>query len=158
MSDAMKTEWQELEKMSEPMPAAEIKTMTLEKLALHYQVLVENQKFLAADIKAVKEKFGSMVNEEPGEYVIPAGKFDVHVNRSEKFEWDQEMLEDLWAKLATSPNPIIEASFSVDKKKYQKLDATQRMTIDPALTRKPGTMTVKVTLAGEGKDDDNTSV
>jgi hypothetical protein len=132
----------------------------LEAAALDYSRLLEMQKQITADIKAYKERFGSMVNEEPGEYKISAGKFDIHVNRAEKYEWDQDILKTIWCAPSSGPTlvSVVDASFRVEKKKYQKLNAAEKALISPALTRKPGSTTVKVTLAGEETEDDDTSV
>lgn len=129
--------------------------------ARDYMTLIERQKQLASDVKAYKERFGSMVNEEPGEYKIEAGKYDVHVKRAEKYEWDQDRLEELSlvvSGVTKSPfenvKKAIDVSFSVDKKKYLALATAEKTVLSSALTRKPGATTIKVTLAGEETDDD----
>ena len=81
--------------------------------------------------------------EEFGEQTRVYGKDVVTINRQERFHWDQDILEELF-KSGKLPAHI-KKRLTVEKRTFQKLTEAEQKELQPALTRKPGPISVKLT-------------
>jgi hypothetical protein len=86
--------------------------------------------------------------DEPGEYSEIVGKTEVKVKISEKWSWEQDVLEALFA---STPLPdYIEQKLSVKRKDFDKLTDTERTALLPALTREPAKPRITIKAAKDG--------
>tara|TARA_B100000287_G_scaffold110152_1_gene102470 strand:- start:632 stop:1084 length:453 start_codon:yes stop_codon:yes gene_type:complete len=81
--------------------------------------------------------------EEFGEQSKAIGDNIVTVNRQERFHWDQDKLEEIFNKSPLPPH--VKRRLTVEKRTYQKLTKAEQDTVEPALTIKPGPVSVKIT-------------
>ena len=81
--------------------------------------------------------------EEFGEQSKQIGDNIVTVNRQERYNWNQEMLEGIFKKSPLPPH--VKRSLTVEKRTYQKLTKAEQDLVEPALTIKPGPVSVKIT-------------
>jgi len=97
-----------------------------------------NQKVETLEAKLIAE-----FPEEFGEQSKAIGVNIVTINRQERFQWDQEVLENIFKKETL---PIhVKRRLTVEKRTFQKLTEAEQKKVMPALTRKPGPVTVKIT-------------
>lgn len=83
--------------------------------------------------------------EDPGEHVRTVGPHTVTVKRGEKWSWDSDELEKMFASV---PLPdYIKTRYSVHKADFEKLSAQERADIAAALTKGIGAATVTVVTA-----------
>jgi len=97
-----------------------------------------NQKVETLEAKLIAE-----FPEEFGEQSKAIGVNIVTINRQERFQWDQDVLADIFKK---EPLPVhVKRRLTVEKRTFQKLTEAEQKKVMPALTRKPGPVTVKIT-------------
>lgn len=101
------------------------------------------QEALNDDISQLEAKLISEFPVEFGEQTKLYGKDVVTINRQERFHWDQEKLEKLYAS-GTLPTHV-KRRLTVEKRAFQKLTPTEQDELMDALTRKPGPISVKLT-------------
>ena len=82
---------------------------------------------------------------EIGEHEIPLEhiKGTLTVKIPEKWEWDKDMLNDMWADNSNNPDYVLNDR-KIDRKKLEKAEASARKLVRRALTIKMGTPTFKV--------------
>lgn len=100
-----------------------------------------------ATYKSLCEEAIAQVPEDFGDHVLVSGARHIIVSRPTRYEWDEKILDSLFG--AGKTPEFVKRKFSVDKRRFDRLTEEDRAPLLPALTRKPGPVTVKVTL----KDD-----
>tara|TARA_Y100001970_G_scaffold145912_1_gene179140 strand:- start:15392 stop:15802 length:411 start_codon:yes stop_codon:yes gene_type:complete len=108
--------------------------------------LKERKRKQEDNAKAIEKLEADLVAEFPeefGEQTRVYGKDVVTINRQERFHWDQDILEELF-KSGKLPAHI-KKRLTVEKRTFQKLTETEQKELQPALTRKPGPISVKLT-------------
>lgn len=99
---------------------------------------------LSARMDVLKDEILSEFPEEAGQQEMRVGnKLTVIVKRAERWTWDADLLDSIFDGSQELP-PHVKKRFSVDKRKFQGLDDTQKRELLPALTRKPGPALVEV--------------
>ena len=78
-----------------------------------------------------------------GEQAIDVGGMTVTCNRTERWTWDAEYLEDLFMTSDILPDHV-KKKLTVNKRLFQNLDDSDKAWIIPALTRTPGPAKIKV--------------
>lgn len=89
----------------------------------------------------------SRVSEDFGEHLIETPDSIITVNRGCRYEWDQEILNKLFESGVRMPE-FVKKHLAVDKRRFDRMSDEDRTPLLPALTRKPGVVTVKVTKKG----------
>lgn len=121
-------------------------TPGLAVLAKEFETLDEAMKALKTNHERVRQQIIALVSEEPGEYTLTEGTTAVTVTRSEKWDWDHDVLEAMFA--SSSMPDYVEQRLTVKKKEFEKLSETEKKALLPALTRGPGTVRIKVSTRG----------
>ena len=86
----------------------------------------------------------SKVSDDFGDHVIDSPDAVITVSRGCRYEWDQEILTSLFASGVRMPD-FVKKHLAVDKRRFDRMSEEDRAPLLPALTRKPGTVSVKVT-------------
>ena len=94
-------------------------------------------------VEQLEAKIVSEFPEEFGDQTKVYGDDVVTINRLERFNWDQDVLDDIF-KAKPLPDHV-KRRLTVDKRTFQKLTETDQEVLAPALTRKPGPVSVKLT-------------
>tara|TARA_R100001086_G_C11703741_1_gene222107 strand:+ start:126 stop:527 length:402 start_codon:yes stop_codon:yes gene_type:complete len=94
-------------------------------------------------VEQLEAKIVSEFPEEFGDQTKVYGDDVVTINRQERFNWDQDILDDIF-KAKPLPDHV-KRRLTVDKRTFQKLTETDQEVLAPALTRKPGPVSVKLT-------------
>lgn len=94
-------------------------------------------------VEQLEAKIVSEFPEEFGDQTKVYGDDVVTINRQERFNWDQDVLDDIF-KAKPLPDHV-KRRLTVDKRTFQKLTETDQEVLAPALTRKPGPVSVKLT-------------
>lgn len=93
-------------------------------------------------LDALKAKFVSEVPEQPGDHEIIVGDHRVVVKHTERWDWDQDVLNRLFD--AGQVPDHIQRRLRVDRKTFEKLEPSEQQILQPALTKKIGSTRVKV--------------
>ena len=94
-------------------------------------------------VEQLEAKIVSEFPEEFGDQTKVYGNDVVTINRQERFNWDQDILDNIF-KAKPLPDHV-KRRLTVDKRTFQKLTETDQEVLAPALTRKPGPVSVKLT-------------
>ena len=94
-------------------------------------------------VEQLEAKIVSQFPEEFGDQTKVYGDDVVTINRQERFNWDQDILDNIF-KAKPLPDHV-KRRLTVDKRTFQKLTETDQEVLAPALTRKPGPVSVKLT-------------
>ncbi len=94
-------------------------------------------------VEQLEAKIVSEFPEEFGDQTKVYGDDVVTINRQERFNWDQDILDNIF-KAKPLPDHV-KRRLTVDKRTFQKLTETDQEVLAPALTRKPGPVSVKLT-------------
>jgi len=143
----------------------ELTKMSNEALAEEYAKYKNIEKFSKERCKHISVILSAQVNEEPGQYVLDGGKFDIEITRNEKFEWDSEKLADQYTRPVKAIEEfgidvarVVKFGYAVDTAKYKKMgDGSAKAALTAALTRKPGSVSIKVTLKGDKGNETETA-
>lgn len=92
---------------------------------------------LEARKKSVGEYLQSQVPEEFGSHTIVEDGYSVTVEYGERWEWDTDILDQLFSSSDTLPD-YVKKRLTVDKRAYGRLPEDKQRTLLPALTRKLG--------------------
>lgn len=111
--------------------------------AKEFADLTKRKEEIDARLEVLHDQILTAFTEEAGEQSLSLGKLHVNVNRSERWTWDTELLDDIFAQSNNLP-PHVKKRITVDKRKFQALDDDQRRELLPALTRKPGPAKITV--------------
>lgn len=85
----------------------------------------------------------AQVSQDFGEHVLDAGQRLIKVKRAERYTWDHDLLATMFDEAEELPE-YVSRKLAVDKRKFDKLDDEEKFELLPALTRKPGPVTVAV--------------
>jgi hypothetical protein len=120
------------------------------KTALADALVAAKEKLEAAEAeyKRLCDEAISRVSDDFGDHVIDAPEAIITVSRGCKYEWDQKILTTLFESGVKMPD-FVKKHLAVDKRKFDRMTEEDRAPLLPALTRKPGNVTVKVTRKGE---------
>lgn len=94
-------------------------------------------------LSTLEAKIVAEFNEDFGEQSKKIGDNIVTINRQERYDWDQNILEALF--VSGSVPEYIKKRLTVEKRNFQKLTEAEQAPLLPALTRKPGPVSVKIT-------------
>ena len=94
-------------------------------------------------VEQLEAKIVSEFPEEFGDQTKVYGDDVVTINRQERFNWEQDILDTIF-KAKPLPDHV-KRRLTVDKRTFQKLTETDQEVLAPALTRKPGPVSVKLT-------------
>jgi hypothetical protein len=98
--------------------------------------------------EALSQQIAAHFPNEPGDYSEIVGKTEVKVKVGEKWSWEQDVLE---AMFASTPLPdYIEQRLSVKRKDFEKLSETEKLALLPALTREPAKPRITIVPAKAG--------
>jgi hypothetical protein len=80
---------------------------------------------------------------QSGEQAIDVDGMTVTCSRLERWKWDAEYLDDIFASSEILPDHI-KKKLTVNKRLFQNLEDEEKKVLLPALTREPGPARVKV--------------
>jgi hypothetical protein len=87
----------------------------------------------------------ALISDDFGEHIIDCGQHSIVLTRSERYEWDTDALKTI---LGGKELPFVKQKLSVDKRRFDALPEDEKKQLLPALTRKPGSVSIKVTSKG----------
>jgi len=110
--------------------------------------LKERRDALAEEIARRTHVTSADVDKEV-DLALPDGRV-VKVARGSRYTWDEDVLNHMvdgvacTRKLSTEAFGAIEYGFKVSRKSYEKLSSTAQAELSPALTIKPGSLSIKI--------------
>jgi len=124
-----------------PLPAED------QALADQAEAFVRAKEMLEAakeSFEVLKIQLAAHFPEDPGEHIRVVGKHTIKVKRGEKWSWDSNKLEEMFA---STPLPdYVNSRYSVHKDEFEKLTQEQQDEVAAALTKGVGSATVTVTV------------
>ena len=108
-----------------------------------YENLVTQRDELNDQIGLLEKRIISEFPEDFGEHSKIAGNKVITINRSERYEWNQDLLAKIYREEEIPTH--IKRRLTVDKRVFQRLTTEEQAPLVPALTRKPGPVSIKVT-------------
>lgn len=108
-----------------------------------YENLVTQRDELNDQIGLLEKRIISEFPEDFGEHSKIAGNKVITINRSERYEWNQDLLAKIYREEEIPTH--IKRRLTVDKRVFQRLTTDEQAPLVPALTRKPGPVSIKVT-------------
>lgn len=96
-----------------------------------------------AKVKRLTEDLARFAPELAGEVTIYGNEYTATVKRSERFEWDSDVLAALYADKEDLPAHI-KMKLSVDKKRYDRMSDDDKAALASALTIKLSAPTIEV--------------
>lgn len=122
----------------------------LGQAARRYQELAEKKKAIEDEMSALaEERILPHFDEEPGERAILAGDRVVTCKRAEVYNWDQGALTEIFGE-SELPS-YARRRITIDKRRFDRLEESERRALLPALTRKPGSPRIEVVPAKESE-------
>ena len=97
-------------------------------------------------LSSLKDQLLTKVPEEIGDVVKDCGGIKLTVTRPENFEWDADIMQEIFSSDEELPKHITKR-LVVYKKTFHKLSDEDKERLMPALTRKPGPAKLKVERA-----------
>jgi len=94
-------------------------------------------------LSTLEAKIVAEFNEDFGEQSKKIGNSIVTINRQERYEWNQNKLEELFT--SGEVPEYVRKRLTVEKRNFQRLTEAEQAPLIPALTRKPGPVSVKIT-------------
>jgi|Laugrefa1bdmlbdn_1035148.scaffolds.fasta_scaffold01338_4 hypothetical protein len=134
------SDWDKFEQAENAAP----KTALAEALIQAKQKLDEAE----AEYKRLCDEAVSRVPEDFGDHIIDTPTSVITVSRGSRYEWDQTVLSSLFESGVKKPD-FVKSHLTIDKKRFDRMAEEDRAPLLPALTRKPGSVSVKVTLKGD---------
>lgn len=113
-----------------------------ERLCLELRDLHAAEKNIKEKIAPLAERINAYFPDGPGEHEVFYNNTRVVVKRSEKLEWDSDILEQMF--VTTPMPPHVKQRLSVNKKDFEKLPELDQKDLIPALTRKVGSTKITV--------------
>ena len=108
-----------------------------------YETLVTKRDELNDKISLIEKQIISEFPEDFGEHSKIAGNKVITINRSERYEWNQDLLAKIYREEEIPTH--IKRRLTVDKRVFSRLTDEEQAPLVPALTRKPGPVSIKVT-------------
>ncbi len=108
-----------------------------------YETLVTKRDELNDQISLIEKQIISEFPEDFGEHSKIAGNKVITINRSERYEWNQDLLAKIYREEEIPTH--IKRRLTVDKRVFSRLTDEEQAPLVPALTRKPGPVSIKVT-------------
>jgi predicted phage-related endonuclease len=116
----------------------------LERMAEEFLALSRELENTKDKLEKLSDGLSTEFSDESGEAVlVVGGKYAVICNRTERWQWDTEILEEILEEHPSLPDHV-KRSLSVDKRRFQQLDDAEQKALLPALTRKAGKAQIKV--------------
>ena len=126
-----------------PSNVPEKKTPLAEK-ARQYRELKQVHDNLKADLDYLADDILSHFPEEPGSHdCLIDDNLRIVVSIQERWSWDERKLQEIASDKDAMPDCVKE-KLVVDKRKFQRLSEQEQDEYLDALTRKPGSATIKV--------------
>lgn len=94
---------------------------------------------------ALVDEAVALVSDDFGEHTIDCGQHTIVLTRGEKYEWNIDTLKTI---LDGKEFLFVKQKLSVDKRRFDALPEDVKKQFLPALTRKPGSVSIKVTSKG----------
>ena len=124
--------------LTAPLTDEELKSTAIEFAKLSTQI-----EHLTDQADALKDMIVSRFPEEAGEQTEIIDDVIVSIKRQERWTWNSEELEKIFAD--KSLPPYANRRYSLEKRKFQNLNPDEQKDFLHALTRRPGNATVNVT-------------
>lgn len=152
------TTWDELDDAlkAKPREIVEVSDMEQERIErlgdyaerLHYirEEMAENKALEAAIVADIERLAGPTDEGHP----VQAGDWMIEVTSGERWSWDKDLVEQLLDAKGVSTEDdslpdFVDRSATINRRRYEKAPEDLRAYFAPALTRKEGKPTVKVT-------------
>jgi hypothetical protein len=113
-------------------------------MAKRYREIEYEQKKLKAERDSIENELLGLFPQEFGEQSKVFDGVRITVETAERFDWDTEILENIFASSDALPD-YVKKRLLVDKRAFAKLNEETRRVLLPALTRKLGTTKLTVT-------------
>jgi len=105
---------------------------------------------ITSTLTKLQERHLSLADTIAAEFPIQSGEQAIDVNgmtvtcsRLERWKWDAEYLDDIFASSDILPDHV-KKKLTVNKRLFQNLEDAEKKVLMPALTREPGPAKVKV--------------
>ena len=115
-------------------------------LANEFRDFQERYDNIKEKLSALKDQLLTKVPEEIGDVVKDCGGIKLTVTRPENFEWDADIMQEIFSSDEELPKHVTKR-LVVYKKTVHKLSDKDKERLMPALTRKPGPAKLKVERA-----------
>ena len=116
---------------------------TLSGQAERYDHLIKTKQKIEDEMEGLKDKLIESLSKETGEQSLKAGKSLVTVKIQERWEWDQDLMFDLFSDRDELPAHVSKR-LTINKRKFNSLTEEEQKEVLPCLTRKLGTTTINV--------------
>jgi hypothetical protein len=117
---------------------------TLQGQAERFAHLSNTKQKIEEEMEGLKDKILESFAQEPGEQSLKAGETLVTVKIQERWEWDQDLMIDLYSDRDELPHHVSKR-LTINKRKFNTLTDDEQKEVLPCLTRKLGTTTINVT-------------
>ena len=127
-------------------PALSQEDLEFIALANEFRDFQERYDNIKEKLSALKDQLLTKVPEEIGDVVKDCGGIKLTVTRPENFEWDADIMQEIFSSDEELPKHVTKR-LVVYKKTFHKLSDEDKERLIPALTRKPGPARLKVERA-----------
>lgn len=136
------SEWDVFSKIGKQTPKPNDDLENLDELSMSWMVLTEEIESLTQRLIDVESELAHVSPEQAGEWAKSTGKHEIIVTRNERWVWDKDALESEFE--ANKLPDFVKRNLTIDKRKFQKLSASEQAKFRHALTRKLDKPKVKV--------------
>ena len=117
--------------------------LSIAKTAKEFEAVESLIEELQIKRAALTDELSRMAPEIEGQHTFDAGDYTIIVRRSERWNWSQKALRDIFSKDTGLP-VFAKESISIDKRAFKQLPEREREALYDALTRTLMPPTVKV--------------
>ena len=114
----------------------------LDGLAHDYATLSLEAERISERLGQIEREIAHYFPEAVGDTAKTTGRYEIIVSRSERWSWDKDALEEVFATGAVPD--YVKRSLSIDKRKFLRLSTSEQDAVKHALTRKLDNPKVKV--------------
>lgn len=116
----------------------------LKEFAARYEQALDQHEAAKSLLDALSEEIARLFPEEEGEFTHHGETHAITVLRSGVMSWDKEKLEEIFGSGENLPH-YVSRSYTINKKQWENLPASEQALVRDALTRKLGKPKIKVT-------------
>ena len=117
---------------------------TLSGQAERFKHLQELKEKCEDEMEGLKDKILESFSKEAGEQSLKTGSNLVTVRIQDRWEWDQDLMSDLYSEVDELPVHVSKR-LTINKRKFNSLTDDEQKEVLPCLTRKQGTISIKIT-------------
>lgn len=117
----------------------------LEIAARTYAAAEMSARLAKEAMEEARDEIDRLFPPQAGTVSIPAGNVLVQIKRNESYDWDKRALAEHFRETGEALPDHVNKTFTVDRRKYDRLTTSEREELEPYLTKKLTASKISIT-------------